>query len=151
MHKVPEIKAAYDWAIKAYSAEVATAMAAGNRLAVERLDGTRDLLERGFFVLLFGQFEAEVTQLFERVRDKRSAVANWVTRRGWDVPEYIGKRVPFETKLALVLDRRDAAHGKVLRAYATRNHCAHGGHTEPVGSIDQFVNDLYAWQSRLTK
>jgi hypothetical protein len=149
MRKVPEIKAAYDWTIKAYSAEVATAMVAGNRAAVERLDGTRDLLERGF--LLFGQFEMEVTQIFERLRDKRSAVANWATRRGWDIPDYKGKRVPFETKLALVLDRRDSAHGKVLRAYATRNHCAHGGHTEPVGSIDQFVNDLYTWQSRLTK
>jgi len=77
-------------------------------------------------------------------------------RRGWDVPAYAEARgarprVSFETKLALVLDRQEAAYRKILQAYALRNHCAHGGTSEPVGSIDQFVNDLYGWRALLRR
>lgn len=132
-----------------YQAEVANAMATGDTQAVSRLNETLDILERGVFVVLFGQFEQLVTEYFERARDVRDTNPDWTSRRGWDVPAYRGRRVPFETKLSLVFDRQDPDHGKVLTAFASRNHCAHGGTSQPVGSIDQFVDDLYNWQSRL--
>lgn len=149
MRQVPQIKAAYDWMVEAYEADVASALDAGNTLAVDHLDETRDTFERGVFVVLFGQFEQSVTERFESARDARETNPDWTSRRGWDVPAYRGRRVPFDTKLALVLDRRVSAHGKVLEAYALRNHCAHGGTSVPVASIDQFVKDLYEWSGLL--
>jgi hypothetical protein len=151
MRQVPQIKAAYDWMVTAYEAEVSKAMATGNTQAVDRLDETRDALERGVFVMLFGQFEKAVTEYFEQARDARANNPDWTSRRGWDVPAYKDRRVPFETKLALVLDQRGPSKMKVLQAYNVRNHCAHGGSSQPVGSIDQFVNDLYTWLALLRK
>lgn len=151
MRQVPQIKAAYDWMVGAYRDEVANAMATGDTSAVDRLDERRDSLERGVFVVLFAQFEKLVTEYFEEARDNRATNPDWTTRRGWDVPAYRDRRVPFETKLALVLDQQQPSHRKVLQAYALRNHCAHGGTSQPVGSIDQFVNDLYTWQTLLRR
>lgn len=149
MRELPRIKAAYDWMVEAYQTEVATAMATNDTRAVERLEEMRDMLERGVFVVLFGQFEMAMNEHFERARENRATNPDWTTRRGWDVPAYGTGRDPFETKLALVLDRREPDHGRILAAYARRNHCAHGGISQPVGSIDQFVSDLRRWRALL--
>lgn len=151
MQQVPQIKAAYDWMVRTYQEEVSKAMGARNTTAVDRLEETRDTLEGGVFVILFGQFEMLVNEYFESARDARANNRDWTSRRGWDVPAYSGHRIPFETKLALVLDRQDPSHAKVLDAYGRRNHCAHGGSGQPVGSIDQFVADLYTWQAQLRR
>ena len=151
MRAIPQTKAAYDWMLQAYEAEVSRSMAASNILAVNRLDETRDAIERGLFVVLFGQFEQSVTMIFEEARDTRSNNPDWHNRRGWDVPAYRDRRIQFETKLALLLDQRLPEKSKVLRAYALRNHCAHGGTSEPVGSIDEFIKDLYTWVGLLRR
>jgi hypothetical protein len=148
---VPRIKAAYDWLIRNYQAEVSQSLADGKPEAVDRLEGMRDTLERGVFVVLFGQFENEVDSCFVQARDNRAGNPDWTARRGWDVPAYADRRIPFETKLALVHDRAQASHGKILQTYGLRNHCAHGGTDQPVGSIDQLVDDLYSWQSQLRR
>lgn len=150
MRDVPRIKAAYEWMLRAYERDTSAALEAGDDGAGLRLEHYRDSLERGLFVVLFGQFERHVTQTFETARDKRAESADWRSRRGWDVPALSDRRVTFETKLALVLDRRSPAYRRVMRAYALRNHLAHGGMTEPVGSIEEFVEDLFAWQSGLS-
>ena len=151
MKAVPQIKAAYDWSTAAFDREVASAMAAGDSGSVERLAEKQDTVERGLFVLLFAQFESVVTEYFEHARDARVSVDDWSRRRGWDIPGYAGKRVAFETKLALVLDRENPVYGKILQAYALRNHCAHGNTSVPVRSIDQLVKDLYVWMASLQK
>ena len=79
---VPRIKAAYDRLIEAYLAQVATAMAAGDTGTVTRVEETRDTLERGVFVLLFGQLEMRVTEYFEQARNARAANPDWRSRRG---------------------------------------------------------------------
>ena len=151
MRDFPQIKAAYDWMITAYDAAVGAAMATSDLHAVARLDATRDALERGVFVLLFGQFEHEVTESFNDARDARATNPDWIRRRGWDIPAYNSRRIPFETKLALVLDQNTPSHRQVINGYSRRNHCAHGGSTQPVGSIDQFVQDLSTWKADLRR
>jgi hypothetical protein len=135
--------------IRVFEEQVQAATAAGNQLAIEHLEATRDSLERGVFVLLFGQFEIEIAERFLSRREANAANPDWRQRRGWDVPALQTKRVPFETKLALMMDRQGPPYRKVIAAYGRRNHCAHGGSTAPVGSIDQFVEELYVWQAEL--
>jgi len=113
------------------------------------MEARRDLLERGIFVLMFGQFEKAVTSKFEGAVNARAANPDWTRRRGWDVSSLKSKKVPFEIKLAMVLDSQSPSFGHILQTYAKRNHCAHGGTTNAVGSIDALVADLYRWHREL--
>lgn len=149
MQKLPEIKAAYDWFFAQHAAEVAQRASRNDITGIDQMDEIRDVLERGVFVLMFGQFEKAVVAKFESAIATRATNVDWTHRRGWDTSVLRGKKVPFETKLALVLDSRSPSFGKITQTYATRNHCAHGGTTNPVGSIDALEADLYRWNAEL--
>ncbi|MGJ3261869.1 MAG: hypothetical protein ACFE0R_01415 [Salinarimonas sp.] len=148
MQKLADIKAAYDWLLEQIEAQIRVHASTGDIASVDRFEAKRDLLERGIFVLMFGQFEVAVNRVFETARDDRSSNPDWARRRAWDVPSLQG-RVPFETRLAMVMDRRSEHFGRILTAYARRNHCAHGGTSDPVGSIDLVFADLYLWRAEL--
>lgn len=152
MREIGGIKAAYDWFVGEYGNAVRAAIEAGDTEVLDRLGERRDVVERGFFVLLFGQFENDVNEHFVSGRDQRVSNPDWRVRRGWDVPAFANhKRVPFESKLAAVVDRNVPEHGSMLNAYQLRNHCAHGGMSNPVGSIDDFISDLQVWSAMLRR
>lgn len=149
MQRLPEIKATYDWFFAHYRIEVAERAQRNDLAGIDQMEARRDILERGIFVLMFGQFESAVTTKFEAALNSRTANRDWRQRRGWDVPALKGRKVPFETKLALVLDSQSSSFAQILQTYAIRNHCAHGGTTNAVGSIDALESDLYRWHSEL--
>lgn len=149
MQQLPEIKAAYNWFFVQWQVEASNAVSLNDLIALAKLEEKRDVFERGIFVLMFGQFEVAVIAKFEHARDSRLSNHDWQHRRGWDNNALKGKKVPFETKLAMILDRNSAAYSKIVATYQIRNHCAHGGTTDPVGSIDALEADLYQWSSQL--
>lgn len=149
MRQLPQIKSTYDWFFAHWQIEASEAIRTNNMAALEQLETKRDAFERGMFVLMFGQFEVAVTATFEAARANKIANVDWLQRRGWDNDSLSGKKVPFQTKLAMVLDRQSAFYNKIVDTYGTRNHCAHGGTTNPVGSIDALEADLYQWHSQL--
>jgi len=149
MQKLPEIKATYDWFFARYAAEIAERARKNDIAGIDQMEARRDILERGIFVLMFGQFEKAVTSAFEDAVNVRATNPDWSRRRGWDTSSLKGKKVPFDTKLALVLDSQSPSFGQILQTYATRNHCAHGGTTNAVGSIDALEADLYRWSAEL--
>jgi hypothetical protein len=145
MQKLPEIKATYDWFFAHYTAEIAERARNNDITGIDQMEARRDILEQGIFVLMFGQFEKVVTSAFEDAVNARATNPDWTQRRGWDISSLKGKKVPFDTKLAMVLDSRSPSFGRILQTYATRNHLAHGGTTNAVGSIDALEADLYRW------
>ncbi|MCC5978428.1 MAG: hypothetical protein JJU21_10230 [Salinarimonas sp.] len=151
MEKLAEIKATYDWLLSLYDAEVEQMVRDNDIAGIDRAEARRDVFERGFFVLLFAQFEKAVTETFEDASRARGASPDWGRRRGWDAVSALGKRIPFEAKLAMVMDRQSPSFGKIIATYGTRNHCAHGGTTNPVGSIMALEADLYRWQGELRR
>lgn len=146
---VAQIMAAYNWAFAHIQTEMAAALTDNNQIAEADIERRRDVLDRGTYVLLFGQFELAVNQAFSRAHDRRRSNPDWTHRRGWDMPALSGDRVPFETRLSLTLDRKLPAFGKALSAYGHRNHCAHGGTTVAVGSIPQLASDIRSWERQL--
>lgn len=151
MHKLPEIKAAYDWFFDRYTSETAERAKQNDLPGLDRLEEKRDILERGVFVLMFGQFERAVEVMFADAVASRATHPDWNRRRGWDTSSLRGRKVPFETKLALVMDAQSHSFAQIMQTYATRNHCAHGGTTNAVGSIDALEADLYRWQAELRR
>lgn len=149
MERLAEIKATYDWLLSLFEAEVAQMVRDDDMAGIDRAEARLDVVERGFFVLMFAQFEKAVTQTFEDASRARATSPDWGRRRGWDAISALGKRVPFETKLAMVMDRQSPSFGKIITTYGTRNHCAHGGTTNPVGSIMALEADLYRWLGEL--
>lgn len=149
MQRLPEIKAAYDWFFAHYVVETAERARKNDIAGIDQMEARRDILERGIFVLMFGQFERAVTSAFEDAMEARAANPDWSRRRGWDISSLRGRKVPFETKLAMVLDSRLPSFAQIMQTYATRNHCAHGGTTNAVGSIDALEADLYRWHGQL--
>ncbi|SEL36700.1 hypothetical protein SAMN04487976_107240 [Xaviernesmea oryzae] len=107
-------------------------------------------MERSILVLMFGQFEQAVNRTFEAALESRLSNPDWRHRRGWDISALRGRKVAFETKLALVLDSRHPAFSEIMRTYAIRNHCAHGGMSQAIGSIGALLANLYSWRVLLT-
>lgn len=151
MQKLPEIKAAYEWFFERYEAELAELAKSNDIPGIDKMEARRDILERGIFVLMFGQFEAAVTLAFDNAVAKRSKNPDWKNRRGWDTSVLRGRKVPFETKLAMVLDSQSPSFSKIVHAYGIRNHCAHGGTTSAIVSIDALESSLYSWSGELRK
>ncbi len=151
MQKLPEIKAAYDWFVARYAEEIAERARKNDFAGIEQMNMRRDILERGIFVLMFGQFEKAVSAAFEEAKNARATNPDWTRRRGWDSPSLKGNRVPFDTKLTMVLDSHSPSFGHIIQTYATRNHCAHGGTTNAVGSIDALEADIYRWHQDLRR
>jgi len=149
MQRLQEIKATYSWFFAHYEAETADLARTNDIAGIDRMEARRDILERGIFVLMFGQFEKAVSSAFDNALAARATNPDWNRRRGWDTSSLRGQKVPFETKLAMVLDSRSPSFGQITHAYATRNHCAHGGTTNAVGSIDALEADLYRWRGEL--
>jgi hypothetical protein len=150
VQRLPEIKAAYDRLVDLLRDEVVRAVAAGDTSAEGNLVETQRILDYAFFVLCFAQFERHVTDVFEAARDRRISNPDWTRRRGWDIDNYRdSRRVRFEDRVALVLDRSGDDYAKVIADYHKRNHVAHGGLTEPIASADQFVQELFDVSSRL--
>lgn len=135
--------------VDAYSRDILGARAQGDDDRVQRLEQHWDIQERGIYVLVFAQFEVAVTEVFQRAHDARRSNPDWRIRRGWDFSQLHGRRLPFETKLALVMDSHRAEYREVRQAYELRNHCAHGGMTRPIGSIEDLIHQVYHWQSLL--
>jgi hypothetical protein len=149
MEMLPEIKASYDWFFARYQAEIAERARNNDIAGIDRMESRRDILERGIFVLMFGQFEKAVSSKFEEAVNARTANPDWTHRRGWDTPAIKGKKVPFDTRLAMVMDSHSPSFGRILQTYAIRNHCAHGGTTNAVGSIDALQALLFRWHGEL--
>lgn len=150
MQLLPEIKASFDRFFNYYQSEANRLVQSSQIDLLNSLDQQLAHLERGYFVVMFGQFEHEVDNAFNDARVKRCGDTNWLVRRGWDTPALGGRKVPFETKLSLVIDRKDVQFGKILHAYGQRNHCAHGGVSETV-VIPALAQDLYIWQSLIRR
>ncbi len=150
MQRLPEVKAAYDRLVGLLRAEIAIAVAGSDAVKERKLIETQQILDYAFFVLCFAQFERGITECFETARDRREANPDWTRRRGWDIDGLNnGRQVRFEDRVALVLDRRGADYGKVINDYQKRNHVAHGGLSEPIAALDQFVRELFDISSRL--
>lgn len=150
MQNLPRVKAAYENIDDLVQKEIASAVSSADASREAKLIEAKQILDYAFFVLCFAQFERRVNEESEQARDRRASNPDWTRRRAWDLDAYASpERVPFKDRVAMVMDRSEADYGRVLNDYAKRNHVAHGGLTEPIAALDQFIGELFVLATRL--
>jgi len=150
MQELLRVKAAYDTVDALIQTQIAEALTRSDTASEARLESTRALNDYAYFVVLFSQFERIVKAKFKDAVDRRRNNPDWTQRRGWDYDLFNSDRVPFNTQIASVLDRKLPEYRQVITFYQQRNHIAHGGLSPIVGSVDVFVREITTIISRLS-
>lgn len=111
--------------------------------------------DQAYFILCWGQLEAEITSHCRDVVRKRRSHDDWQIRRAWDLynpeePRFSG--LSFENRARLVLDGqagRGGAYALAIKHYGLRNQIAHGNLQATRIDVSAFVSDCYTIQSAL--
>lgn len=89
----------------------------------------RKINEQAWFLLAWGQLDADITDACRNIIRKGQSQARWRDRRAWSMYNPDDRRlsgVQFASRLMLVLERDGNDWKRVIGLYATRNRIAHG-------------------------
>jgi hypothetical protein len=133
------------------------AVAAGDQAAIDRTKTKRRLNEQAYFVLCWGQLEAEIDSACRMAIRTRRSHADWNVRRGWDRYDPDERRISglrFEDRVALVTDRaggRGSPWQRILHYYNIRNKIAHGTLPSEGMSVPEVAREFYRIQAALSR
>lgn len=153
MKRIPEFLGHYN-AIDGYL-ESQLQLQANNPGQKTRLTRRQVVNDQAYFVLCWGQLEAELDELCRKAIRKRKNNADWMKRRAWDLYNPDDKRLSglsFEERVSLVLDKQDNSGGEwkmVMTYYAQRNNIAHGGSHEQRIDLNSVIKEFYQIQSKI--
>lgn len=155
MRSLPAIEALYTEIDKHLDSLRASALAAGRATDVARIEEKQRLNDQAYFILCWGQLEAEVDEACRELIRRRKASPNWSERRAWDMFNPDEKRLSglsFEDRVGLLLDR-NAGPGSpwamVMNHYGVRNQIAHGKLRPQRIDVAAVVGELYRIRSAL--
>jgi hypothetical protein len=99
--------------------------------------------DRAYFLLIFANFEAYLTDKAKNLIVARQGSTQWRVRRGWDVlaTAEMG-RIPFKNRLAYCLEKTSGDYSTVSKLYTIRNALAHQGTTTLPFIIPLVASDL---------
>ena len=113
--------------------------------------------DQAYFVLCWGQLEAEIDQACREAIRRHRNDTSWSVRRAWDLYNPDDKRISglsFEDRTALVVDHGagpGSIWAKIIGYYALRNQIAHG-HLRPERiDVSNVVQQCYIIQSALSR
>jgi hypothetical protein len=120
--------------------------------ALARIAQRQQINDSAYFILAWGQLEAEINRIAEQAVRRRRTSIRWEERRAWDAHDPDAMRAKFEDRAALVLDRANitsTAYRRTIRYYGWRNGIAHGTHLATGIDVPAVINDLYQIASEL--
>lgn len=123
-----------------------------SRIEQTKIEKRQRINDQAYFVLLWGQFEAEINECCRKAIAKRSHNPDWAKRRAWDLYNPEDRRLSglsFDERTSLILDKQSEEWRIAMSYYNLRNFVAHGGSHERRIDIAAVVNDLFLVQSRL--
>ncbi len=121
----------------------------------KQIEQRQKINDQAYFVLCWGQLEAELNRSCREAIRKRSNNPDWTKRRAWDLYNPDDKRhsgLSFEERVSLVLDKQDNSGGEwklVMKYYEQRNRIAHGGSHEHRIHLNSVIRDFYQIQSKI--
>lgn len=146
MKDLAAITAVYGELATILDAQLAQAEQASNSALVDRIVRKQRIHDSAYFILAWGQLEAEINRAAEQaIRTRRSSI-RWEDRRAWDAHDPENMRAKFEDRAALVLDRLNVvsdAYRRTIRYYGWRNGIAHGATLATGIDVPVVIGDLY--------
>ncbi len=157
MRSLPQIGALYKAINRGFNSERQDALATGDEAAALHIEQKQVLNDQAYFVLCWGQLEAEIDDACRAAIRRRKGNASWDMRRGFDFYDPDDRRLsglPFDRRVAIVLDRDGgpgSPYAKVMSYYETRNKVAHGKLEAKRIDVSEVVADFYVIQAALTR
>lgn len=121
---------------------------------LEEITNKQLLNDQAYFVLAWGQFEAEVEDACRDVISNGQSNDNWQVSRVWSLYNSQGARIRglnFKERLSLVLERGTPDWNQVARYYDLRNQIAHGTLHSTRIDTSVVINFLLRIQSALDR
>ena len=109
------------------------------------------LNEQAYFVLAWGQLEADIDDACRDAIRVGKSHADWRQRRAWSVYDEENPRLSFRNRLTLVLDRSSDEWKRTLELYEVRNQIAHGDLRHAGIDLPTVIEDFYRIQSSLAR
>jgi len=158
MRDLAAILAVYQDAEACFEAEK-TAARRSDPVRLPGVESKQQINDQAYFVLCWGQLEAEINAVCREAISNRQALSEWERRRGWDIYDLNDKRLSglsFEDRAALVTDRdpskgRGRPYARIMQYYALRNQIAHGDVLARRIDLPEVVRDMYVIQSQLKR
>jgi hypothetical protein len=157
MKSLPRIVALYEEIDRGFDGDHQAALAIGDEAGALRIDQKQVLNDQAYFVLCWGQPEAEIDDACRTAIVRRGADRSWEMRRGFDFYDPNDPRLsglPFDRRVAIVLDRggrRGSPWATVMSYYAMRNQVAHGNLAATRIDMARVVQDFFVIQGALTR
>jgi hypothetical protein len=152
-----QIQAVYEAIDNNFDAERSEAVSRRDTAATHRIEQKQLLTDQAYFVLCWGQLEAEIDDACRSAIRRRKANANWEMRRGFDFYNPDDKRLSgliFDRRVALVLDVRGgpgSPYAKVMQYYETRNRIAHGSLAATRIDVVEVIAEFFVIQADLKR
>jgi hypothetical protein len=133
------------------------ALSNADEALAQKIEQKQRISDLAFFVLCWGQLEAEIDEACRAAIRRRQTDRNWETRRGFDFYDPSDKRLsglPFDRRVAMVLDRKGgpgSPFAKTMSYYETRNKVAHGNLVATEIDLSSVIEDFYIVQGALSR
>jgi len=125
--------------------------AAGEADERDRIARRQRLNEQAYFVLAWGQLEADIDDACRDAIRHGKAHEDWRHRRAWSVYDEDNPRLSFRNRLTLVLDRSSEEWKRTLELYQVRNQIAHGDLRHAGINLPTVIEDFHRIQSSLAR
>lgn len=154
MRDLPQIIALYNELDLAFEEQRGKALDEGDAQAVQRIEAKQLINDQAYFVLCWGQLEAEIDDVCRDTIRKGRGKKKWEERRLWELYNPDDKRLSglsFEERTAIVLQKGEEGWKLALTHYQLRNRIAHGNLQAARIDVSEMVHNFYLIQAELRK
>ena len=127
---------------------------AGDEPAPDPVDEERRINDQAFFVLAWGQLEADIEEACRDAIRNGQSHEDWRHRRAWSLYNPDDRRLSglsFENRLTLVLEKGSDDWKRTMELYSVRNQIAHGALLSARIDMQRAIEDFYRIRSSLAR
>lgn len=150
MREIQAISDAYERAAKHFEAQLYSCQANGDKVSQDRVAHEQNLNELAYFVLAWGQLEAEVGEACRKAIRLGRSNRKWRHRRAWSMFDPENPRLSFRRRLMLVLDPGTFEWKRAVELHELRNQIAHGALRSGSVDVSAAIGEFRQIQSSLS-
>ena len=151
MNDLPAIAALYDQVDNYFDDLRDRCDAAGDDAERDRVEREQRINDQAYFVLAWGQLEAEVDEVCGDAIRQGQSLDDWRYSRSWSLYDPDNPRLSFRNRLRLVLDESTDEWKRTIDHYKVRNDIAHGTLLSQRIDVSSVIQDFFRIQASLAR